>query len=290
MAVIKTGAQINPILLKVVDGGPNDGEALDINNELCSISGLPQDSMATDPEDPIYKEDPATTLTCVDCPTISLTFEVVNESTTTAQVTVIPSGGTGPYTYLWSNSQTTATATGLLKDTEYTVLVTDSNSCTATGVVTPNVQILTGLTLELMYFGNSTVVTSDAFYPRICGVGTHSCNNARFEVFCNSVSQGVANLNNAAGTVSPDIDDHNTPPGSYDSPSSFDRYWSVTLSGADAADIAGSGGTVLVTINYIGTGTPHSDASWFRITKEDGTVLSSTCVTEFAGYTFDPYS
>ncbi len=39
--------------------------------------------------------------------------------------------GTGPYTYLWSNSQTNATATGLSAGT-YTVLVSDNNGCTAT--------------------------------------------------------------------------------------------------------------------------------------------------------------
>ncbi len=43
--------------------------------------------------------------------------------------TVLPSGGTGPYTYLWSNSQTSQTATGLSAG-QYTVTVTDANNCT----------------------------------------------------------------------------------------------------------------------------------------------------------------
>jgi len=43
--------------------------------------------------------------------------------------TVTPSGGTPGYTYLWSNGQTTATATNLTAGT-YTVTVTDSNGCT----------------------------------------------------------------------------------------------------------------------------------------------------------------
>ena len=40
------------------------------------------------------------------------------------------SGGTvaGDYTYLWSDGQTTATATGLLQDS-YTVTVKDDNNC-----------------------------------------------------------------------------------------------------------------------------------------------------------------
>ncbi len=53
-------------------------------------------------------------------------------------ITVIPSGGTIPFTYLWSdpNGQITATASGLCGGT-YTVTVTDSNGCTSdvTGTV-----------------------------------------------------------------------------------------------------------------------------------------------------------
>ncbi|WP_410503566.1 hypothetical protein, partial [Flavobacterium sp. Root901] len=45
--------------------------------------------------------------------------------------TVLPSGGTSPYTYLWSNGAVTATATGLAAGT-YSVTITDNNSCTFT--------------------------------------------------------------------------------------------------------------------------------------------------------------
>jgi len=44
------------------------------------------------------------------------------------------SGGTLPYTYLWSNSQTTQTATGLCVGT-YTITVTDADSDTSTATV-----------------------------------------------------------------------------------------------------------------------------------------------------------
>lgn len=50
--------------------------------------------------------------------------------------TVIPGGGTSPYTYVWfPTSQTTANATGLVAG-NYTVLVTDNNHCTASARVT----------------------------------------------------------------------------------------------------------------------------------------------------------
>ncbi|MBN4051538.1 PKD domain-containing protein, partial [bacterium AH-315-M05] len=51
--------------------------------------------------------------------------------------TVNPLGGTQPYSFLWDDpdSQTTATATGLLADT-FTVVITDANNCTLTFPVT----------------------------------------------------------------------------------------------------------------------------------------------------------
>ncbi|MBK5284780.1 MAG: gliding motility-associated C-terminal domain-containing protein, partial [Bacteroidia bacterium] len=51
--------------------------------------------------------------------------------------TANPSGGTGPYSYVWSTvpPQLTQTATGLCAIT-YTVTVTDANNCTATASIT----------------------------------------------------------------------------------------------------------------------------------------------------------
>ncbi len=45
------------------------------------------------------------------------------------EITAQPSGGTSPYTYLWNNSQTSQTITGLFQG-NYTVTVTDLNGCT----------------------------------------------------------------------------------------------------------------------------------------------------------------
>jgi gliding motility-associated-like protein len=52
--------------------------------------------------------------------------------------TVSPTGGTPPYTFVWSDpsAQTTAVATGLCPNVTYTVTITDANGCTASGSVT----------------------------------------------------------------------------------------------------------------------------------------------------------
>ncbi|TXD69047.1 DUF7507 domain-containing protein, partial [Aequorivita lipolytica] len=75
--------------------------------------------------------EPSTPLTV----TATATDEIgpnTNDGTATAH----PSGGTSPYTYLWSpGGETTQTITGL-SDGTYTVVVTDANGCTATATVT----------------------------------------------------------------------------------------------------------------------------------------------------------
>ncbi|MFH1322133.1 MAG: PKD domain-containing protein [Bacteroidota bacterium] len=70
---------------------------------------------------------------------ISIEGPVINKSnitcngSTNGTATVIPSGGSAPYTYSWDDpaSQTTATATGLSAGT-YTVSVIESGGCTST--------------------------------------------------------------------------------------------------------------------------------------------------------------
>lgn len=49
-----TGNKVYATLLKVVDGGANDGQALDVNNDLVSLSGLPQASKANTSGQPNY--------------------------------------------------------------------------------------------------------------------------------------------------------------------------------------------------------------------------------------------
>ncbi len=71
--------------------------------------------------------------------------------------TVVASGGTAPYTYLWDdpNTQTTSTATGLCAGV-YTATVTDANGCASSVLVTvwePAVLAVTGTVTDESFVG-----------------------------------------------------------------------------------------------------------------------------------------
>ncbi|MEM9050524.1 MAG: choice-of-anchor L domain-containing protein [Bacteroidota bacterium] len=70
-------------------------------------------------------------------PTFQGGFNVSCFESDDGSATVIPSGGTEPFEYLWNDpgAQTTQTATNLEAGT-YEVLVTDDNGCTETGTIT----------------------------------------------------------------------------------------------------------------------------------------------------------
>ncbi|NBV68260.1 MAG: hypothetical protein EBR74_06955, partial [Flavobacteriia bacterium] len=77
----------------------------------------------------------------------------------TGSITANPAGGQGPYTYLWSNGQTTQTISSLLAGT-YTVTVTDFLGCTVSGNATITQPVAPILLQEshvnVLCFGNNT--------------------------------------------------------------------------------------------------------------------------------------
>ncbi len=95
----------------------------------------------------------------------------------TGSATVLATGGTAPYTYLWNTvpAQITATATGLLAG-NYSVVITDSNGCTKTESYTIS-QPATGLTAAISSQTNLTCFggnNGSATVTASGGVGTLS--------------------------------------------------------------------------------------------------------------------
>src|SRR5690606_35400810 len=83
---------------------------------------------------------------------------VTCNGTATGEATIDVAGGVMPYTYLWNDGQTTATATGLVVGT-YTVDVTDANGCSLTQVFTiTEPELLTGTPsqIDVLCNGNNT--------------------------------------------------------------------------------------------------------------------------------------
>jgi hypothetical protein len=59
-------------------------------------------------------------------------YNVSCENGTDGEIEVFAAGGTGAYSYLWSNNATTAEITGLSPNISYQITITDANGCTVT--------------------------------------------------------------------------------------------------------------------------------------------------------------
>lgn len=100
-------------------------------------------------------------------------------------------GGTAPYSYLWSNGQTTPTATNLVAFHSYYVTITDSNSCVknfSTNIPTNStLQAITSSTPETCINGNGA-----ASMTAISGVIPYifSWSNGQTTATIDSLSQG----------------------------------------------------------------------------------------------------
>jgi gliding motility-associated-like protein len=88
----------------------------------------------------------------------STATNVVCNGGNTGVVNLTVTGGTSPYTYVWTGGATTPNRTGLTAGT-YPVTVTDNNSCTAsttTSITQPSAISLSTTTTNVACFGDST--------------------------------------------------------------------------------------------------------------------------------------
>ncbi|KPM50187.1 Ig-like domain-containing protein, partial [Jiulongibacter sediminis] len=111
------------------------------------------------------------------------------------------SGGTGPYTYVWSNAETTQDISGLSAGT-YSVTITDANGCTSTAstTITEPAALTNSFTqTDVLCFGNSTGAI-DLSVSGGTGPYTYAWSNAE-------TTQDISGL--SAGTYSVTITDAN---------------------------------------------------------------------------------
>ncbi|WP_172678805.1 SprB repeat-containing protein, partial [Jiulongibacter sediminis] len=119
----------------------------------------------------------------------------------TGAIDLSVSGGTGPYTYVWSNAETTQDISGLSAGT-YSVTITDANGCTSTAstTITEPAALTNSFTqTDVLCFGNSTGAI-DLSVSGGTGPYTYAWSNAE-------TTQDISGL--SAGTYSVTITDAN---------------------------------------------------------------------------------
>ncbi len=140
------------------------------------------------------------------------TTNVVNATCgPTGSISTSVSGGTSNYRYLWSNGETTATASSLTGAT-YTVTITDAHSCTTTTAATitsTSTLNLSATATNVMCYGNTggsatatvTGSTGSVTYHWSNGATTSSIQNVVAATYTVTVSDGSGCSVTAAKTV-----------------------------------------------------------------------------------------
>lgn len=142
--------------------------------------------------------------------TISSTTNVLCAGSNTGTATVSVSGGTSPYSYHWSNGQTTSMATGLAAG-NHSVTVTDANSCTAISssiTITQPVQLAATLTVNNVNcsgspFGSATASVNGGVPPYSYHWNTGATTSSVSNLAQGGYSLTVTDANNCLSTGSP---------------------------------------------------------------------------------------
>ncbi|MFN5635850.1 MAG: gliding motility-associated C-terminal domain-containing protein, partial [Flavobacteriales bacterium] len=209
-----------------------------------------------------------TTIAITEPPALSVVVNGTNplcNGTGNGSAIANPSGGTAPYTYAWSDGQTTVQATNLASGT-YTVTVTDANGCIATGSVTlsqpANLTASSSVTSPILCFGGIGVVTVTANGGTSPYTGTGA-----FNAVAGLSTYTVTDANGCSATTSLTVN----------------QPTALVASSAVASSIPCFGGTgnIIVTAtggtpNYTGTGTFAANAGPHTYTVTDANGCSTT--------------
>ena len=188
------------------------------------------------------------TVTVIPDPTVTITNTNVScngGSNGTATVTV--NGGTpnNTYSYLWSNGQTTQTATGLSAG-QYTVTVNGGLGCNSIGTVniTQPARLAAGATSgSINCFGGTTTVTVTAFGGTAPYTGT-----GNFTVGAGTHTYTVTDANGCTDNVTITI---NEP--------------SALVASSTSGTISCNGGTTTITVSATGGTAPYTGTGTFTV-------------------------
>ncbi|MFN8155479.1 MAG: gliding motility-associated C-terminal domain-containing protein [Bacteroidia bacterium] len=213
---------------------------------------------------------------------VSATTDALCNGSSDGTATAAGNGGTPGYTYLWSNGNNTASASGLAAGT-YTVTVTDANGCTS--ITTATVSEPTPIQLNLSSV-NSTCGNADGSVSVVANGGTPG-----YTYTWNPVGGNSANANGvAAGGYTVVVTDANgcTATGSVsvaDTPGPVVSLNTVTdvscPGGGDGTiDVSIAGGTAPYTYSWSGGGNTNPatglSAGTYTVTVTDDNGCTST--------------
>jgi hypothetical protein len=144
------------------------------------------------------------TVNATSAPTASATVNTNATCSTGGSATASATGGTGAYTYLWSNTQTSATATNLSGGT-YTVVVRDAAGCSSTATVTitqsqgPSASATAVSAATCLTGGSATASATGG-----TGAYTYLWDNTQTSATATNLSAGVhsVSITDAAGCLS----------------------------------------------------------------------------------------
>ncbi len=171
------------------------------------------------------------------------------------QLTAVVSGGSGPYTYQWSNGMITQIATGVCMGA-YTYTVTDVAGCSATAnvMVMPPAPLYAAITATNVSCNGNSNGAINMTMSGGAGGYSYSWSNSATTEDINGLAPGtysvtIADVNGCTTTASATI---TQPP--------------VLTSSSSATSITCNGGTATVTVTGSGGTSPYSGAGTFTVT------------------------